>query len=529
MAYIKVEAENVQQMVLGVAKAYGYYEPESPPMWWDTFWQWYLAYAALTRENRLVGAFVDTSPWQAMSWFISRALMENDYNDDAALVDMLAVEWFREALEEFKHQRSNSPDNRNEVAVVIIQRDFTEVNPWKQMACEAMDTVKVDLGKREHKDGRDTPIKDARPSTYPDHAGIDYHAERQRMVEAEKPSEPIKFPHTGMVINDPHMTPAHRMALAQPGDKVDLREPMPPRCLMGAPGSALDDDKEFEKDAWCAAHGPNTPSRPEGTITGRTPRQDDPPLHNVSPPAPSRQFGAVPAPTRPAQHQSIDTPDDDRPVEARLADAQPGDRISIAEPLPEKCLFGAKSTMIDDDVVHADVAFCHERSTSAGYDDGDDDFEPEDDDNYDDTEDAGYDDGGGWEPNSDDENSLQDPEQLSASNGDLSEPRLDQRGTELADQITPPEVVDASAEPDRSVESVIPTDTLNANNDVLAAPSTEEPAQVWQDEPVQAAFDQPADEAKPEVNDSEETKTDLPAVSEDGFKVDYDEHDERPD
>lgn len=531
MAYIKVEASGPKEMMLGVAKAIGYCEPKNAPLWWDTFWQWYLAYVALTREGRLIGTFIDTDPWQAMSWFMSRALMENQYDEDRARDDMLEVSWFKDAEDEFDTQVLNNPDNRNEVAVIIIEVDCAERSPWKQMASGDYSAVTAELGTIEPKD--DVPDKP-----------IDFNAERQKMYDAEKPAQDIKFPHTGVIHNDPKMTPQHRMALAMPGDKVDMKEPMPAKCLMGAPGSKLDDDKQFHKDAWCASRGPNTPPAPESK----------PAEQPATPPAAAQPFGAAPAPTRPPKHEKIEAPDDERPVEERLAEAQPGDVVSVVEPPPEKCLFGAPSVLPDDDVVHADEAFCgsNEPEPSDGDDDDDgDDYYDDDDDGeepWTDTDD-GLDSEETETPDPDVEptveavendgivetNELGENDQPVTSNGagDLSEPRLEQREAEFAERITPPEVVDASAEPDRSVESVIPTDVPNANSDVLAAPSAEGPAQVWQAEPVQAALDQTAGEAGSEIDDNEETKTDLPSASErrteDGFEVDYDEHDEQPD
>jgi len=546
VAYIKVEADNAQQMMLGVAKAYGYYEPKNAPLWWDSFWQWYLAYVALTRESRLVGTFVDTDPWQAMTWFMARALMESNYVEDDALDDMREIDWFRDAEEEFNTQVLNSPDNRNEVAIIVVEIGDAEKNPWRQMAREAVDTVKVDLGKIEPKDSdSDKPI--------------DFNAERQKMAQEEKPEQDIKFPHTGVIHNDPKMTPEHRAALAMPGDKVDMHEPMPAKCLMGAPGSKLDDDKLYPKDAWCAARGPNTPPSP----TGRVAEPAEPKLQNAPPLAPSQPFGAVPAPSRPAQHPKIEEPEDERPVEERLAEAQPGDHISVVEPPPEKCLFGAPSVLPDDDVIHADSAFCSS-SAPVSSDDGDDEDEDEGNDYY------GDDDDGDDEPWPDTDDGL-DPEETETPDpdveptaeavevdghvetnelgendqspvtsngaGGLSEPRLEQREAEFSERLTPPTVVDDSVELDRVVESTTPTDTPNANGDVLTQPSAEAlaGAEAAIEEAVNTPFIEPAPDVPPAdgaatdpgIDDNEETKTDLPRT-EDGFEVDYDEGDEQP-
>lgn len=457
MAFIKVETSRPREMMLGIAAAYGYHEPKNPPMWWDTFWQWYLAYVALTRESRLVGTFMDTDPWQAMSWFMARAQMENAYDDADAMEDMTDTAWFDAAMTEWAEAAYNNPEQSAEVSqrvCIVVERSDAETNPWKQMAAQAPTVITstddlVKLGKPQPKDTDDNGAVDAK-------------AELDKMVEEEgiKPRDHSRS--TGIAIDDPKMTPEHRMALAQPGDKVSLKEPMPAKCLVGAPGSKLDDDKEYDRDAWCAAHGVNTPPNPEAS----------------APVTPERQFGAVasepsaPVPMRTAQHVHIDEPQDDRPVDARLADARPGDAVSIVEPVPEKCLFGAPSVLPDDDVLHADSAFCAAAVRSSDSDDDDDD-EDYDDDSYDDDDGSVDDDVNAPESTID---SDLEPDDNGPSDEEIEEQQIDQdieaqEEARREDAIEEQQIEDAiEAQP---VESTI---APNSNGDAIMPGAMDIPA-----------------------------------------------------
>lgn len=469
MALIKIEARTPQQMVLQVAEAYGYYEPKNPPMWWDTFWAWYLSYVVLVREGRLIGAMLHTTPHQAIRWFMARALMENDYNEDGAQTDMSDTKWYDEAVAEFAAQEYNNPlpgDDVSPNVVIIVERDDAETNPWKRLMLQDSTAAVTDTA---------TPPEFRENVPQQGDGAIDFKDEMARMAKDEVPEKDIKFPHTGVLHNDPKMTPEHRAALAMPGDKVDMHEPMPAKCLMGAPGSQLDDDKLYHKDAWCAARGPNTP--PEGDAPKAESDQFGAikPINGIAPDArgnistPTKQFGATPEPARPAQHQCIAVPDDDRPVDERLAEAQPGDRVSIVEPVPDKCLFGAKSALPDDDVVHADEAFCGDTSMESAEDDGD--YDEDDDESYDE-DDGPWDDDDVNAPESSVESDLE-PEDNGPSDDEIEDQMVEQaieaqEEARLEQAIEDQQIDDAiEAQEEARIESVIPTGTPDAGGDVI--------------------------------------------------------------
>ena len=305
-----------------------------------------------------------------------------------------------------------------------------------------------------------------------------------------------------------------------------MTEPQPSKCLMGAPGGKLDDDKEYPKGAFCVERD-DEPSVAEKPIE--------------SEPSGGDQFGHVaepPAPARPNCHTPIKAPEDSRPVAERLADAQPGDKLSVVEPVSEKCLFGAPGSMLDDDAIHADDSFC----TSGAHTDpeNDDDFHDED-------ADEDYGDYGDPAPDGSVDDDVNAPESSVAADLEPSEDGLDPDETENPDgdivrvndddvgpdgeigpsftePLTPPEVVDDSVELDRSV----PTTPLPEQ------PETEEREDAGDAarRSIEAIMDQTEMRVEPAPESSEDTPaTGTPAVtdadSEPTIPDDYDDGDEQ--
>ena len=145
----KIEASSAREMMLGVANAIGYSAVRSAPAWWPTFWSWFLAFTAMAREDKLVGATKNSTPFAAMRWFFARALMENGYNEEDAHQDMTDTAWYDEAVAEYASQEYSNPfqDQYPSGSVcIVIDCGEAETNPWNQqivaVACSAPEIEK---------------------------------------------------------------------------------------------------------------------------------------------------------------------------------------------------------------------------------------------------------------------------------------------------------------------------------------------------------------------------------------------------
>lgn len=423
----KIEASSAREMMLGVAQAIGYSEVRSAPAWWATFWSWFLAFTALAREDKLIGATKNATPFEAMRWFFARALMENGYNEEAAHDDMADTIWYAEACAEYDSQEYSNPlqtQYPNESVCVVVDCGAAETNPWNQqlitVSCTAPEL---------------TPAEN-----------VDFRAEVEKMA-AEERSEYIDKPQYGDTLDDPNMTPEHRMAIAKPGDKVLLTEAQPAKCLIGANEPKLDDDKVYPDGSYCVEQG-------HDPIAAERRKQRETEMPEVSP---ENQFGSSPyreTPTRPNRHQRIYEPGDDRPVEERLSSAQPGQRISLAEKPPEKCLMGAPAVLPDDDVIYPDSAYCNDSRAHVDPenddDDDDDGLEPFETEQSD--EDLADDDVG---PDGEIGPSFSENTDELDTSGDVSQ--------ELADNAR----IDDSVEPDRSVPAEPTQSVIDADSEQI--------------------------------------------------------------